>query len=378
MQPIKLSVCYMVKNEANTLPISLDSIKSAADEIIVVDTGSTDSTKKIAASYGARLYDFPWQDDFSAPRNFAIEQARGTWILFLDADEYFAEPLEREKILAYLDSLGAKDVVLLLRQNAAGSDAQTSWNTDWCLRIFRNLSQLRYQGRIHENIARQDGELQVAYGPVSFRLLHTGYAGPLGTEKARRNLRLIEQAIAEEGWQPGYDYYLMDCFYGLGEYEKAMQHGKNFLVGDCYAYGGESHIYHVILECMRALQKPDREMLPWAQEACRKYPSLPEFYAEQGMILCGLGRLAEARQLFIEALLRYEEHTADVEQDGYFSQEVAAKVAARLGEIAMHYENLDEAAVWFKQSLEYCSSNRTILSKVEKFLQWAEKKQKST
>lgn len=374
MQPIKLSVCYMLKNEAANLPASLTSIRNAADEIIVVDTGSTDHTKEIALSYGARIYDFPWQDDFSAPRNYAIEQARGTWILFLDGDEFFPEPLDRERLLKYLDSLPEQDVVLLLRRNMDTRKRQDSWNTDWCLRIFRNLPELRYQGRIHENIARKDGELRVAYGPKDLYLLHTGYADELSEEKSRRNLVLLERAIAEEGWQPGYDYYLTDCYFGLQEYEKALQHAIRFLKGDCLAYGGDGHIYHMILECMRALHQPNAEMLPWAQEACQKHPSLPEFYAEQGMILCGLGRLPEARQQLIEALLHYEEHTADAQQESYFSPTVAAKTAARLGEIAMRYDDLDEAAIWFRKATDYSSDDEAVMQKVARFIQWVETK----
>lgn len=374
MQQIKLSVCYMVKNEAANLPISLESIKSAADEIIVVDTGSTDNTKEIAAKHGAVIYEFPWQDDFSAPRNYAIEQAQGDWILFLDADEYFPEPLNREMLLDYLDSLADQDVVLLQVRNIGKREQLTRWNTDWCLRLFRNDPALRYQGRIHENIARRDGELKVAYGPENLYLLHTGYADELSVEKSRRNLHLLERAIAEDGWSPGYDYYLMDCYYGLKEYEKALQHAIAFLRGDCFAYGGDGHIYHMILECMRALHKPDAEMLPWAQEAGRKHPSLPEFYAEQGMILCGMGRLPEARQQLIEALLRYEEDTADKHQKSYFSPEVAAKIAARLGEIAIHYDDADEAAIWFKQAMDYCPNHEVVMKKTRKFLLWAKKK----
>ncbi len=364
----------MLKNEAANLPASLTSIRNAADEIIVVDTGSTDHTKEIALSYGARIYDFPWQDDFSAPRNYAIEQARGTWILFLDGDEFFPEPLDRERLLKYLDSLPEQDVVLLLRRNMDTRKRQDSWNTDWCLRIFRNLPELRYQGRIHENIARKDGELRVAYGPKDLYLLHTGYADELSEEKSRRNLVLLERAIAEEGWQPGYDYYLTDCYFGLQEYEKALQHAIRFLKGDCLAYGGDGHIYHMILECMRALHQPNAEMLPWAQEACQKHPSLPEFYAEQGMILCGLGRLPEARQQLIEALLHYEEHTADAQQESYFSPTVAAKTAARLGEIAMRYDDLDEAAIWFRKATDYSSDDEAVMQKVARFIQWVETK----
>ena len=84
---LKISACVIVKNEENNLPSWLNCVKRFADEIIVVDTGSTDNSKKIAADANAKVFDFKWQNDFAAAKNFAIDKAKGEWICFLDADE---------------------------------------------------------------------------------------------------------------------------------------------------------------------------------------------------------------------------------------------------------------------------------------------------
>ena len=178
----------------------------------------------------------------------------------------------------------------------------------------------------------------------------------------------MQQVIASGEWEPVYDYYLTDCYYGLRQYEQALQHAVKFAHSGTVVYGGNGHIYRMIMECMRALGRPDVEMLPWAEEACRLYPDLPEFYAERGMVLCGMGQLLEARKLLQEALQRYETHTADAHHDTYFSPEVAAKVAARLGEIADLQGEKEKAAVYFVQALDYCSTNKKVLEKVKKFL----------
>ena len=85
---VEISACVITKNEEKNIGRWLNCMRVAADEMIVVDTGSTDKTCELARAAGARLYHFAWRDDFAAAKNYAIEQARGRWILFLDADEY--------------------------------------------------------------------------------------------------------------------------------------------------------------------------------------------------------------------------------------------------------------------------------------------------
>ena len=88
---ISISVCMIVKNEEAVLARCLDSLQQIADEIIIVDTGSTDRTKEIAALYTSRIYDFTWVHDFSAARNFAFSKATKDYIYSADADEVLEE-----------------------------------------------------------------------------------------------------------------------------------------------------------------------------------------------------------------------------------------------------------------------------------------------
>ena len=86
----RLSICLITKNEEAHLARCLESVRGLHDDLVVVDTGSSDRTVDIARAFGARLFEFAWQDDFSRARNFCIEQAAGDWILSLDADESIA------------------------------------------------------------------------------------------------------------------------------------------------------------------------------------------------------------------------------------------------------------------------------------------------
>ena len=91
---ISISQCMIVKNEEKNIRRALSWAKEIVQEQVVVDTGSTDRTVEIAESMGAKIFYFEWCDDFSAAKNYAIEQAAGDWIAFLDADEYFTRKMQ--------------------------------------------------------------------------------------------------------------------------------------------------------------------------------------------------------------------------------------------------------------------------------------------
>jgi glycosyltransferase involved in cell wall biosynthesis len=147
-----ISQCIIVKNEEKNIEHCLTHLKSVVDEQIVVDTGSTDRTIEIAKELGAKVFHFDWIDDFSAARNFALDKAKGDWIIFLDCDEYFSEdsvPLIRECIKKY----GQRKKIEGLTTNfinikSNGEIISTVKNVS--ARIFKRKSYLRYKNKIHE------------------------------------------------------------------------------------------------------------------------------------------------------------------------------------------------------------------------------------
>jgi glycosyltransferase involved in cell wall biosynthesis len=139
----------IVKNEERNLPRCLDSVRDLAGELIVVDTGSTDQTPRIAARYQAEVIPFDFTTvDFAAARNRAIARASGRWILMLDADE----TLDRASvpILESLVALGENAGYFLERHNH--SSDSSSPTTDYVVRLFPNRPNHRYRGRVHETI----------------------------------------------------------------------------------------------------------------------------------------------------------------------------------------------------------------------------------
>ena len=121
----RLSMSSIVKNEAATLAQCLASIRDIVDDIVVVDTGSSDHSKDIALQHGARVFDLPWPDSFAAARNESIRHATGQWLLWLDADEYFDEA-NRDKLRRLVAELNDDNTAYVMQQrSAAGNGSAT-------------------------------------------------------------------------------------------------------------------------------------------------------------------------------------------------------------------------------------------------------------
>ena len=157
-----ISLCMIVRNEEAVLGRCLDSVADLVDEIILVDTGSTDNTKAVAAEYAAKIYDFPWCDDFSAARNYAVSQAVGDYWLWLDADDVI-EGENHEKLRKILEAPEA-DMVFLpywLSFDAAGTPQMISRRE----RIFRRSRGYRFTGAVHEAVVPSGS---IRYGDDTF------------------------------------------------------------------------------------------------------------------------------------------------------------------------------------------------------------------
>jgi tetratricopeptide (TPR) repeat protein len=145
-KPIYLTLCAIAKNEASRLAQCLESIVDFVDEIILVDTGSTDNTIAIAKKFGAKVFKFAWCDDFSAARNFALQQAQGEWILVLDADEILVESIK----LALTQLMQRQDclAVNLTRLEVGAQQSPYSLVS----RLFRRHQDITFTGCYHEAI----------------------------------------------------------------------------------------------------------------------------------------------------------------------------------------------------------------------------------
>lgn len=193
----RLSLCMIVKNEERYLQGCLAGAKPFVDEIIIVDTGSTDRTVEIAKAFGARLFHEEWRNDFATARNASLRHATGDWILVLDADERL--PADSGKLMRRL--LDAPDVaayLVKLQCPTHGGGTMGTIPVKWPPRLFRNRVEARYEGIVHECLLPSlRGTGRIVYSDVA--LDHLGYlqSREAMQAKATRNLRLLEHQVAE-------------------------------------------------------------------------------------------------------------------------------------------------------------------------------------
>lgn len=180
------------------LPACLQSVSSVADEIIVVDTGSTDKTVEIAKEFGATVIEYQWRNDFAAARNVALAHATNPWILSIDADERLLNPAELRALLQQTPET-ISGILVNCRSVVHGDGGDTQFSS-LLLRVFRNHPAIRFEGIIHEQVTDSMTKWDLAFVPSAITLHHIGYA--LSPEEMRnkqlRNLELLNQAIATE------------------------------------------------------------------------------------------------------------------------------------------------------------------------------------
>ncbi len=277
----KISQCMIVKNEEKNIEKALTWAKDIAYEQIVVDTGSTDRTVEIAESMGARVYHFTWIDDFSAAKNYAIDLASGEWIALLDADEYLSEE-EAAKLPEFLAKV-RKEYYGIAMSWLQMEDTGRIMSGGTQIRVFRNIKELRYRNRIHEELFLEGGPLPVLDACSRFSIFHTGY-GEMADgqgQKGKRNIPIILKELEERPDNYHMMGYLADSYSTMGEKEKARE----------WYYKAIRHMPEVIpdrdsrsvttfewlLVTLRELEADEAELLEVYNQAVKKIPKDADF-----------------------------------------------------------------------------------------------------
>lgn len=290
---MSISLCMIVKNEEHSLANCLESVASLMDEIIIVDTGSTDSTVSIAKRFTDKVYHYSWCDDFAAARNYSLSLANCDYAMWLDADDVIL-PMDYELLKQTILELDkTKPDVVFMPYNVGFDESgrlTLSFQRERIIKLGRGLW---FEGEIHEAIPPK-GKMIYSKAAVTHRKTHVNEPG--------RNLRIFEKMV-ESGKKlsPRHKYYFARELWSAGRLTDALGY------------------YSMVIEDMNA----------WSENrisAC----------LESSMILSGLGRLGDALERLQKALL--------------FGT-LRADVACELGRLYLEKGELLKAKTWYLAAL---------------------------
>lgn len=308
MQP-GICLCMIVRNEENSLERCLQSCRPWVDDIVVLDTGSCDQSQAIARSWGARVFDHCWEDDFAAARNASLDLAGQEWVLVLDADEelpqYTGEQLH--------DLIRSEEVAAwsFMVHSPLSSSTEAQVMKHPSVRLFRSHPGYRFQGRIHEQITPAIMKHGGMIGNSNLVVWHYGYQQdrPGRDMKNKRNTNLLEKAVADEP-ENGYLLYQVGVsLYRSGQLEKAQS-----------AFS-------------RSMSAPGF--------------SLPALFRDYAVCLVAMGQLTNALQVIESGLACYQDYA-----DLYFLR----------GEIFYDCGLMDQAASSFKQCMLFKMDNSSYVT----------------
>ena len=286
-----LSLCMIVKNEEENLEKCLSLARPHVDEIVVVDTGSTDRTVEIARQYADVFDEIEWPGSFSVARNHSLELANGEYILILDGDEYIESPEAWKKIR---NSLGVLDIAALVLpvKNLLSENNVVSADMFWQERVLRNHPDIRYHGTVHNQVmesiwahAEQTGR---HIARLDAEIIHTGYALPEEemVKKYKTRIDLLKHEYEnprDEVYRAYYAYQLGLIYYIMRKNEEA---GDLFNTLDYERLTPENAFYTRLLGAQTALRLNDlKSALVHCNEMLRINPNEPVGYYLTGVSL---------------------------------------------------------------------------------------------
>jgi glycosyltransferase involved in cell wall biosynthesis/tetratricopeptide (TPR) repeat protein len=313
----RVSLTTIVRDEEANLPACLGSATGLFDEVVVVDTGSTDRTVAVARSYGARVSEFSWVDDFAAARNAALDRATGDYAFWLDADDVL-DPPQREALKALLAGLRHGDPAAYVVRCACDDGRGGSPTVVDHVRLFPLRPDVRWTYRVHEQIlpALRRAGVPVRWTDLTVR--HTGYTDPaLRRRKLDRDEALLHRELAERPGDPFVLFNLGALADERGDWRAALGYLTRSLEGSEPADSITRKLYALIARAHQRLGEPGR-----ALEACtaglRVDPEDVELLFREGVIRREAGDRAGAEACWRRALtLRRPERFCSVDAGVY-------------------------------------------------------------
>lgn len=297
---MKISLCMIVKNEQDTLNRCLQSVRDVVDEIIIIDTGSTDRTREVASKWTQHIFNFEWIHDFSVARNFSFSKATMDYILWLDADDVLLSE-ESQQLLRLKKSLSPKIDAVSMRYHCDFDDHGNVTLNVRRTRMVKRSRNYQWVGAVHEDLLIKDG---IFYDSD---IVVTHQKNP-GTSDPDRNLKI---------------------------YEKLLLAGKEFTVGDMLHYAMELHQHQLHQKAIEFyLGFMDMENIT-TEDRIYAYSKMADCYYH-------LGDREKEREFIFKSF------ECDIPR---------SECCCRLGYFFLEKSQFDQAAFWYKIATELPMSN---------------------
>ncbi|MCM1143523.1 MAG: glycosyltransferase family 2 protein [Blautia sp.] len=298
---IPISVCIITKNEEQHIGKCLAPLVPYGFEIIVVDTGSTDSTKEIALQYTDLVYDFEWINDFSAARNFSLKKASHNYVLILDSDEFLID-LDIDALYQEIEQ-HPRSVGMLLRNNYYDAQGKTYNSPDRVERLFHKRY-YEYRSTIHEQVTeiKTNGTYYERYN-IPLTVDHMGYIGGRAAmlKKVERNNTLLLKEIEKHPTEPYFYFQVGQSYNSIDDYENAYLYYKKafeFPISD-----DQPWLPMIASAFMNAMTKTGRhaEALAFFEPRYERFAREASFLTNMGLVYLNNNQPLKAMMEFIKA-----------------------------------------------------------------------------
>lgn len=356
----KLSLSMITKNEEANLPECLESVKGLVDEIVIVDTGSSDRTKEIALGYGAKVFDYTWSDDFSAARNESLNHATGDWVLYLDADERIERSFHQK--IRKLISSGKADAYLLNLRSKIGTRDDAQYHITPYPRLFRKIKGVYFVGTVHEQITPQLVAVNARIQPTDIIIEHLGYAqaDEVLKEKANRNYLLLMKQL-ETGINKGYVLYQTgQTELMLGKIDEGLNRLQQALAAGGFGKSVEANIHSILADLNLRRGKLD-EALEECNKSLECAPGQSFAHIVRGEIFTRKGDYRSALNCYMEAFKKY--NSGEVQKSVQTAIEPVFDMSIIYLKLAQTYQrlgDLEHAHQFYKESLSGFASEEKI------------------
>ena len=300
-----ISLCMIVKNEEMHIKRCLDSIAGLVEEMIIVDTGSTDRTVEIASNYTSKVYSYPWKDDFSDARNYSFSRASMDYCMWMDADDILEEA-EKEKFLRLKQSLSPDTDIVMMKYNTSFDEAGKPSFTYFRERWIRNCERYHWVGAVHEVIQTSG---RIIYSDIAISHKKKGAGDP------DRNLKIYRKMIADgKILEPRQQYYYGRELYYHRQYEEAVSVLEQFLNAEEGWVENKIEACSVCADCYNRMGQEQSALLSLLRSMSFDLP--------RAELCCEIGKYFLEHGNFQNAIYWYETalHAPENEYSGGFMQ----------------------------------------------------------